>query len=145
MKIKFYYIVISLIVLISVSCSKDDTEKTDAIVGQWEYVKHYINGEEFVYPNCSPTKSQYTNNGRIIQTEYLTNPSGECEANTSSVLTWQKSGENGYTITNQTYGYTYFFTGTFENNGTILNFISTTFDTTTGMFQETRYVYRKIY
>lgn len=101
------------ILLLFVSCSKDDTQNSsqDLIIGVWKPIKYVIvsfNGTEDVYDlNACEQKSRYTfTKDGIVKFEDFFNDNGICTSQTNFIHLegyWERISEGKYKFTDKYY------------------------------------------
>ncbi|WP_370390586.1 hypothetical protein [uncultured Winogradskyella sp.] len=104
--------------MLILSCSSDDNDEVDRIVGKWQMTARFESGVE-VEVGCSQcTFTEYKSNGRFGG-DYidLQNTPDECATLTFTELLWSRVGVNNYNFGS---GDNVFSTGYFEGENLLV-------------------------
>ncbi|MDO9261664.1 MAG: hypothetical protein Q7U08_06965 [Flavobacteriaceae bacterium] len=107
-----------LSVSLIISCSGDDENTVDPIIGIWKYSTQFENSTQTTVNDCSPSTIEFTSAGNRTNLYYGKNNSGNCVVVDNVNMTWKKLSANSYQFTQN--GFPFTETVIFENGNNTL-------------------------
>lgn len=130
-----------LSILLIISCSEDNENSIDPIIGNWEYSTQFLNGIQTTTNDCKPATIEFTESGNRTDLYYQQNNSGECLIVDTVNMTWKYLNNNSYQFTQN--GFDFTETIIFENENNKLTLESSDSDGNGGINVH-RFVYSRI-